>query len=144
MTSQPRPDGEVGRGHTNITDGERMATPQEFQQRRQAAMQELTLTLARLTSAELAPGYGGRLDAAIVDYQGRIKQIEAAEFDAADRRQYEAQADADFKRWQAGAYQPGAQPLHRGEARPRPAPDSEEERIQQAMDDLARRGVGRI
>jgi hypothetical protein len=119
-------------------------TPEQAQQRRQDAIRELVLGLERLTSAELSPGYGGRLDAMLLDYRGRVQSIETAEFDAADRRQYEAQADADFKRWQAGAYQPGAQPLHRGEARPRPTPGSEEERIQQAMDELARRGVGRL
>ena len=119
-------------------------TPEQAQQRRQNAIRELVLGLERLTSAELSPGYGGRLDAMLLEYAGRVQSIEAAEFDAMQRRQYETQADAGFKRWQAGAYQPGAQPLNRGEYTPRPLAGSEEERIQANMDDLARRGLGRI
>jgi hypothetical protein len=117
-------------------------TPEQAQQRRQDAIRELVLGLERLTSAELSPGYGGRLDAMLLDYAGRVQSIETAEFDAAQRRQYETQADADFKRWQAGAYQPGAQPVRRGEATP--AQMTEQERIAATQEQLAARGLGRI
>jgi len=119
-------------------------SPAQTQHQRQVAWSDFTGTLSRLASSQLVIGDGGALDGAIARYRDTLRQIEQNEHQSIQQRYEEQQLQTEYNRWQAGAYQPGAQPLNRGEAGPRPTPGSEEEAIQQAMNEMAQRGIGRI
>jgi hypothetical protein len=118
-------------------------TPEQAQQARQHALQEIALGLGRLSSYEVDPS-STQASALLYDYQRRLRQIEDAEGQAARQRHTESQAAVAHERWRAGANLPGAQPLNRGEAGPRPLPGSREEQIEQVMEEMRTQGHGRI
>jgi hypothetical protein len=108
-------------------------TPEQAHQARQHTLQEIALGLGRLSSYEVDPS-STQASALLYDYQQRLRQIEDAE----------GQAAAAHERWRAGANLAGAQPLNRGEGRPRPVPGSREEQIEQVMQEMQARDHGRI
>jgi septal ring factor EnvC (AmiA/AmiB activator) len=117
--------------------------PETAQQQRQQALNNAILGLQRLSSYELDP-QSTRASGVLYELQSRIAQIEAAEEAAGQQRHSEQQRAAAFRDAHGRYTAPGTQPINRGEGGPRPVPSDFEAGVQQTMDEIAARGLGRI